>query len=240
MRIPHAVAEGFRGQIQSFVLAAYPGRAAAQAQGGSIHIDARPLPDVSAADAAYIRKLRQGLVAQPELEKAWSLGLALGRLSSKRWVNPALMLFACGYYGHTAQLLLGLTEEDFPHQRRLKMAADLVTAPFGADPEAKTATQHAEILRRSNRGEIDDLIAHRVGLREETMPPEERTDRAAWSLDRMGYAALLIGWNRVQREGLDMTNGAIATAQFITERAIYPVSDRNRIVSRLIRDAISQ
>lgn len=234
--IGHAVSAGFRSQVQDYVKASYPSRASVKVVGGYVADDPRPTRQKAREYDSYIRKIRAGGVAQPELDKAWPLGEALAALSRKRWVGPVLMLFACGYYGHVADLLINVSDSYLPRKRRIEMAQALPTVIFGSDAEPATAAESRERLRRSAMPGLNDLLAQRAGHREAAMPAEERPDRMVWSLDLNAYTAFLTGWDRIVKGGLDMTNPAIATSQFITERAIYPVDDRNRIVSALIAE----
>lgn len=219
--------------------AAYPSRALVNVVGGYFTDDPRPDRGEAQLHETYIRKLRAGSIAQPDLEKSWSVGHALSTLSRKRWVNPLLMLFACGHYGHVADLLVKMSDADISIGRRASMALTLPTVLFEEkDLAAPSVAETRAAIVASGPAGAHDLIAQMALQREAAMPPAERNDRIIWSLDMHAYTALLVGWDRIRTCGLDMANPAIATSQLIAERAIYPVTDRNRIVSGLIADAL--
>jgi hypothetical protein len=233
MTVPWAVKEAFGERLKAFVREAYPERVAIKVSGGSDEEARRSSVTEALGEQGYIRKLRRGDVEQPPPDRAWKVGTALATLSQKRWVSPVIMLFVCGYYGHVADIMINIPEKILARDRRAKMVRGLQTVSQGHNP----VTTRAENRERLVREGFDELTAQEAAVWEDAMPPWERPDRELWSLDVRAYAALLAGWKRTN-SGLDMTNPATATSQFITERATFAVEDREKIVVNLMVDAL--
>ena len=194
-----------------------------------------PRPTLASASAwrGYIRKLRSGEIDQPALARAWNCGAALMRLTERRWANPVVMLFVCGYYGHVAHLLLRTPDEGLRRRRLAAMAEALPSVPFhSAGYEIDDVKREQLNFEGFNRWMVEATANGDSQL-------EKREDRVLWSINVRSHAAFVTVWNSIAARGLDMRNPVIATAQFITERAQYDLGERDAIVCNLIRDALT-
>jgi hypothetical protein len=155
------------------------------------------------------------------------------RLSGKHWANPVVMLFAAGYYGHVAHLMLRTAHQDLRPRRLADMAEVLPTTPFPPGGYQSVGEVRAQLALEG----FDELVAHEAAAQYAAMPAQRR-DRDLWGITVVQYAAFLTTWKRIVADGLDMMHPVVATAQFVTQHAQYDVGARDKIVCGLIRDAL--
>jgi hypothetical protein len=232
VKVARETSNSFRTRVSNFVRAAYP-EAASPQRGGDWQTDPRPTRSEAAKCQGYIRNLRAGNIAQPPLDKAWSVGLNLSVLSGHRWLNQVVMQFVCGYYGHVAQVMLDVPESIVPAQHRAMMVAHLPA--LAALPPPPTIEEDRNQLVFEGLA-LD--IAHQTAQWAAQMRRQLTPEMAAWQISNKCFGAFLESWRRISAEGLNMQNPAVATCQFITEQATFPVEERDRICVALIRDAL--
>lgn len=228
----HETARPFRKRVQNFVRAAYP-EPAEPRRGGDWKSDPRPRRAEAVKSQPYIRSLRFGKIAQPPVKKAFEVGLHLSTLTGERWLNPVVMLFVCGYYGHVAQLMLDVPESVLRSDERIAMTTALPKM-LDITPPTSIEEDRNQLIFAGFGLDIAQRTAQWAASVRQHLSAEMRT----WDISNSAFAAFLNTWQRLSREGLDTSRSAIGTCQLITERATYPVSERDRIAVALICDSL--
>jgi hypothetical protein len=216
------VARPLRDRTSTFLIQAYPGQQGRPFFDASgMEFDAE-VPDaaVAATQLDYIRQLRniKKRDCNPNPERAWDVGGALTRLSGKRWLNPVVLLFACGHYAEVAEIFTRVTIGQSILAEMARMLPRVVSEP---GPDAS----------------IGDQLAFRESLKwEQGLPLADSYERRVWSIEGSTYAAFSAAW---RSRGGPPPNGAstlLNGCALIAGHAEYPVAERDHHVSVLIVD----
>ena len=215
-----------------FVAAALPaGQVSTAAKNATGYWDSVKGPGFShTAGAAFLRRIANGGVAQPEPGTIWYVAEAARTLPGHEWCAGALCMFAAGHFEHFARIILAAAPALVPNQRK----AYLVDAAADA---CDLADDHVDLERQLRDAGIAETIVRQQLRKLPETSSRLPGKRNAWVLTSAEEAAFQQAF--VAPNDLDQSFAVLAARLAVQNPDIGLANQRELTTTALLRGLTS-